>query len=80
LESARSGCNIIHGPNVQNFIEIYSFLNKLKISHKIVNAKNLSLKIMELFKKKNISSNNYLTLKSIGKKILTKYYKNVIFN
>ena len=80
LESARSGCSIIHGPNVQNFREIYSFLDKLKISHKIVNEKNLSLKIMELFKKKNISSNNYLTLKSIGKKILTKYYKNVIFN
>ena len=80
LESARSGCNIIYGPNVQNFREIYSFLNKLKISHKVINEKSLTLKILELFKKKKRSNNNYLKLKSIGKKILREYYNNVILN
>jgi 3-deoxy-D-manno-octulosonic-acid transferase len=78
LEATRSGSNIIHGPNVQNFREIYNFLNKLKISHKIINEKNLALKLAELFKKKNRSSNKYLKLKSIGRKILTAYYNDII--
>jgi len=78
LEATRSGSNIIHGPNVQNFKEIYNFLNKLKISHKVTNEKNLTLKLVELFKKKNRSSNKHLKLKSIGRKILTAYYNDVI--
>ena len=28
LEAARYGCNILHGPNISNFEEIYYFLNK----------------------------------------------------
>ena len=28
LESARLGCKILHGPNVQNFSEVYNFLEK----------------------------------------------------
>ena len=30
LEAARYGCNILHGPNVSNFKEIYKFLKKNK--------------------------------------------------
>ena len=32
LEATRYGCNILHGPNVDNFKEIYEFLQKNKIS------------------------------------------------
>ena len=32
LEAARYGCNILHGPNVSNFDEIYLFLKQMKIS------------------------------------------------
>ena len=78
LEGARSGCNVIHGPNIQNFREIYSFLNKLKISHKVTNEKKLILKLLELFKKKNKSNNKYLKLKSIGIKILKAYYHDIV--
>lgn len=78
LEGARSGCNVIHGPNVQNFREIYSFLNKLKISHKITDEKKLILKLLELFRKKNKSNNNYLKLKSIGIKILKTCYNDIV--
>ena len=28
LESARFGCKILHGPNVQNFSEVYNFSEK----------------------------------------------------
>ena len=31
LEAARFGCNILHGPNVSNFAEIYQFLKIKKI-------------------------------------------------
>ena len=37
LEPARYNCNIVHGPNVKNFHEIYTLLNKNKISFKIKN-------------------------------------------
>ena len=80
LESARSGCSIIHGPNVQNFREIYGFLNKLKISHKVINENKLALKLIELFKKKNISNAKNLKLKAVGDKILTEHYNNIILN
>jgi 3-deoxy-D-manno-octulosonic-acid transferase len=78
LEATRSGSNIIHGPNVQNFREIYNFLNKLKISHKVTNEKKLILKLVELFKKKNRSINKHRKLKSIGRKILIAYYNDII--
>ena len=32
LEAVRYNCNILHGPNVSNFNEIYKFLNEQKIS------------------------------------------------
>ena len=34
LEAVRYNCNILHGPNVSNFDEIYQFLNKHKILKK----------------------------------------------
>ncbi len=35
LEPARMGSYILHGPNIQNFKEVYNMLSKLKISTKI---------------------------------------------
>src|SRR6056300_1222876 len=37
LEAVRYNCNILHGPNVYNFSEIYDFLKRQKISKKIRN-------------------------------------------
>ena len=34
LEATRYGCNILHGPYVSNFAEIYSFLKKIKFLKK----------------------------------------------
>ena len=35
LEPARFGAKILHGPNVDNFKEVYEYLNSLKISSKV---------------------------------------------
>ena len=74
LEAARFGCNILHGPNVQNFKDIYSFLKTNNISSKINNQIN-TVKVLDRFlvKKKNLN-NKQNKLKIIGKKILEKTY------
>tara|TARA_Y100000768_G_scaffold51431_1_gene33692 strand:+ start:1799 stop:3031 length:1233 start_codon:yes stop_codon:yes gene_type:complete len=41
LEPARMGNYILHGPNVQNFTEIYNMLSKLNISSKINSIFNM---------------------------------------
>ena len=35
LEAARFGTKILHGPNIDNFKDVYKYLNQLKISSKI---------------------------------------------
>ena len=70
LEAARFGCKILHGPNISNFNEIYSLLNKYKVSDKVKNANQLSLKVDKMFKNKNNSKKIQLKIKKIGNKIL----------
>ena len=49
LEAARFGSKIFHGPNVDNFKDIYKLLKSLKISKKVYSSKQLSSLI--IFKK-----------------------------
>ena len=41
LEPARYGAKILHGPNIENFVEVYRFLKSIKISKEIKNLENL---------------------------------------
>ena len=41
LEPARMGSYILHGPNIQNFKEVYNMLSKLNISSKVNNVLNM---------------------------------------
>ena len=67
LEAARLGAKILHGPNVDNFRDVYKLLKSLKVSKKIKSSSDLATSIR--FKKnKNIGNK----IKNIGKKILTK--------
>tara|TARA_Y100001958_G_C21242041_1_gene570151 strand:+ start:921 stop:2162 length:1242 start_codon:yes stop_codon:yes gene_type:complete len=50
LEPARYGAKILHGPNVDNFREVYDFLKSLKISKEISSPKQFSKEIV--FKKR----------------------------
>jgi len=51
IEPARVGCKIFHGPYISNFLEIYEYLKTFNISSKIENSDDLSLKLIEEFKK-----------------------------
>jgi 3-deoxy-D-manno-octulosonic-acid transferase len=72
LEAVRYNCNILHGPNVFNFTEIYQFLNNQKISKKIKNL-NQAVNILDkLFTSKKSQKNIKNKINKIGKKILKK--------
>ena len=77
LEPARYGCKIIHGPNVDNFKEIFDTLSKLNISKKIVNEKQMITFLKQNIKIKKKSRNNSKNLNILGKKILTTTYKKI---
>ncbi len=70
LEAARHGAKILHGPNVDNFKDVYKLLKSFKVSKKINSSKELALSVV--FKKnKNIG----IKIKDIGEKILKKTIK-----
>ena len=60
----------MHGPNVDNFKDVYKLLNKFNIAKKINSPKELAYSL--IFKK---NKNQGLTIKNIGKKILKKTLK-----
>ena len=70
LEAARYGCKILHGPNIWNFLEIYSLLNNYKVSDKVKNINQLSFKVEKMLNNKNSSKKIQLKIKEIGNKIL----------
>jgi 3-deoxy-D-manno-octulosonic-acid transferase len=80
LEAARIGCNVLYGPNIYNFIEVYSFLNNIKIAQKVSSENDIIKKLIVLFQNKNRSNKNYLNLRSIGTKILKRYCDEIIQN
>ena len=79
LEPARYGCEILHGPNIWNFDEIYDLLNKHKVSQKVKSLNQLSSKIDLIFKNKTNSQNIKYKIKSLGNKILNLTLKEIIF-
>ena len=80
LEAARIGCNVLYGPNIYNFREVYSFLNNIKIAQKVSGENDIIKKLIVLFQNKNRSNKNYLNLRSIGTKILKRYCDEIIQN
>ena len=69
IEPARYQLNIVHGPYVDNFKDIYKFFNEKKIAHKIKNLDQLIDCTEILLKKKK---NKIINLKKIGNSILKK--------
>ena len=67
LEAARFGARILHGPNTDNFKDVYKHLKYLNISKKINSPKELASSI--IFKKNKTTA---LKIKNIGKKVLKK--------
>jgi 3-deoxy-D-manno-octulosonic-acid transferase len=71
LEPARLGNYIINGPYVSNFREIYSYLNKIKISSKTSSILEIEKIIIKKINKKN--NKQYINkINKIGEQILDK--------
>ena len=65
LEPARFGTKILHGPDVGNFKEVYHYLDKLKISSKVITPSQCANSI--IFKK---NMKKVKKMKILGKNIL----------
>ena len=70
LEPVRYGCKIIHGPNVENFNDVYKLLNINNLSKKIFLKKNFISEIEKSFKTKKSSSLIVKKIEDIGIRIL----------
>ena len=77
LEATRYGCNILHGPNIENFKEIYEYLSKLNLSVKINNISQLRSKLDKFLTKKNNSKKIKIKLTKVGKEILNNTYNDI---
>jgi 3-deoxy-D-manno-octulosonic-acid transferase len=77
LEAARYGCEVIHGPNIGNFREIYKLLQKNNLSTKIKNTAQLIKKVDLSLIKKNNSTKEINKLKKIGITILRKNFNEI---
>jgi 3-deoxy-D-manno-octulosonic-acid transferase len=79
LEAVRYNCNILHGPNVSNFNEIYKFLNEQKISKKVINLNQTANILHKLFNSKKSQKNIKNKINIIGQKILKKNIDEINF-
>ena len=72
IEPARLGSQIIHGPNVDNFKEIYKLFNNKRISHKVKNIQQFTKIVDKLINTSKRDNNKFIEIKKIGKTILDK--------
>ena len=77
IEAARLGNRIIHGPNIENFKEVYNFLGKQGISTKIKSYKGLENLVVKFDKKKNYSQQIIKKLAYTGNQILLNNEKEI---
>jgi len=77
IEAIRYGCNILHGPNISNFDEIYNLTEELKVSHKVNSLNDTVLILRTLFNQKKDSNIVKKKIELMGKDILYKTYKEI---
>ena len=77
LEPARYGSKIIHGPNVDNFKEIFGTLEKLNISKKVNNQKQMISFLKNNINHKPMSKKYVRKINKLGKSILNITYKKI---
>ena len=79
LEAARYGCQILHGPHVWNFKEIYDLLEANKMSYKVATSHQFNLKVGQMINTEKNSNNLQLKIKSLGNKILSSTLNEINF-
>ena len=72
LEAVRYNCNVLHGPNVSNFNEIYKFLHNQNISKKVINLNQTINILQKFFNSKKSQKNIKDKINKIGQKVLKK--------
>ena len=77
IEAARLGNRIVHGPNIENFFEVYDFLGKQGISTKIKSYKGLEDLVVKFGRKKNYSQQIIKKLAYTGNQILLNNEKEI---
>ena len=77
IEPASLGSNIIHGPNVDNFKEVYKLFHEKKISYIAKNLDKLIYLVNKLIKIDKNNINKYKKIKKIGLNILQKTTKEI---
>ena len=77
LEAARLGCKVIHGPNISNFLEVYTLLNKNNISSRIKTINQAKSIIQKNLSNKSNSKKIIKKLNSIGNEVLFKNQKEI---
>ena len=70
LEPARHGCKVLYGPYVNNFKNIYNYLDKIKVSKKVEETKSLYKNIELLIRNKSKTKSVIKKVKNLGDKIL----------
>lgn len=71
IEPSRLGCSIYHGPHINNFKEVYSYLNSYNISKKVNNIRNLKKFLLkDLSMKSNRSQKLKKKINTMGQSIL----------
>ena len=72
LEAVRLGNKILHGPNIDNFKEVYEILKQNRISKKVITNNDFGNYILKKINhKKNKEINKKINL--LGRKIFKKY-------
>ena len=79
MEAAKFGCQILHGPNIWNFKEIYNLLEAHKVSNKITTANQLAHKVDRILNSNKNSKNLQLKIKNLGSKILNSTLNEINF-
>ena len=77
LEAARYGCNILHGPNIQNFDEIYQFLKEKNVSNKVKNINEFHKVLSKLLTSKYRYNKIKTNINILGENILNKTLKKI---
>ena len=76
LEPARFGTKILHGPNIDNFKDVYKYLNQLKISSKVNSPQECANSIIFRKNMKKVKRMKYLGT-TILKKTLNELDKSI---
>ena len=76
LEPARLGAKILHGPNIDNFRDVYKYLNQLKISSSINTPQQCANSIVFKKNMKKVKKMKYLGT-TILKKTLNELDKSI---